>query len=442
MIYGGNVKNAIQWHEGMLLRPQHFQQADRRIEQLFAYHLNTIMTHPWGIIRFIYDTAAIVTGVVRVLDLEAILPDGLVLSLHQTEGEDIYLNLEPYQKDLQDKVMTLYLTIPEYQAGRANVNSDNPRFRSTENQSAVDENTGDDAVAFPALKPNFTLLLSETQPGRCVSLPLMKIQKVANVYQVLEFIPPQLKVATDSSLGLMCGNLIYRIREKMAFLADRLTSQTSELMSAEAENAVKALCSGLLPLEAMIAAGVSHPFDVYIQLNNLAAHLISISPGQLAPSFTPYNHDDVRSSFIQVIQFAETMLERIQEGYYVVPFTLKDRVFCLGLNAQWMTSRLILGAKASAKMSEKDVVDWISQTVIATDNYVNSCREKRILGANRKIISGVDELKLMPARDVILFSVENTLNFISSDQVLQVFNVADSEGMRPEELVLYIPKNS
>ena len=136
------------------------------------------------------------------------------------------------------------------------------------------------------------------------------------------------------------------------------------------------------------------------------------------------------------------MLERIQEGYYVVPFTLKDRVFCLGLNAQWMTSRLILGAKASAKMSEKDVVDWISQTVIATDNYVNSCREKRILGANRKIISGVDELKLMPARDVILFSVENTPNFISSDQVLQVFNVADSEDMRPEELVLYIPKNS
>lgn len=46
MIYGGNVKNAIQWHEGMLLRPQHFQQADRRIEQLFAYHLNTIMTRP------------------------------------------------------------------------------------------------------------------------------------------------------------------------------------------------------------------------------------------------------------------------------------------------------------------------------------------------------------------------------------------------------------
>lgn len=442
MANGGNVKNAIQWHEGMLLRPQHFQQADRRVEQLFAYHLNVTSSHPWGIVRFVYDGAAIVTGTLRVLALEAILPDGLLISFHQAQGEDLSLKLDPYQEDLKSKPMTVYVTIPEYRAGKANVEGDNPRFRSTEHPSVVDENTGDGMMTLPSLKPNYALTLSETPPAHYVCLPLMRIQKIANAYQVLDFIPPQLKVTADSSLGLMCSDLARRIREKAAFLADRLTSQTSELMSAQAENAVTALCTGLLPLEAMIAAGASHPFDLYVQLNNLAAHLISILPGQMAPSFTPYNHDDVRSSFTEVIRFAEGMLERIQEGYYVVPFTLKDRTFCLNLNSQWMTPRLILGAKASSKMSEKDVADWISQALIATDNHVASCREKRILGAARKIISGVNELKLMPARDVILFAVENTPDFIGSDQVLQVFNVADSQDMRPEEIVLYISKEN
>jgi len=28
------LKKAVQWHDGMLLRPEHFQQADRRVEQL------------------------------------------------------------------------------------------------------------------------------------------------------------------------------------------------------------------------------------------------------------------------------------------------------------------------------------------------------------------------------------------------------------------------
>ena len=33
------LSDAIQWHEGMLLSPQHFQQQARRFEQLLHYQL-------------------------------------------------------------------------------------------------------------------------------------------------------------------------------------------------------------------------------------------------------------------------------------------------------------------------------------------------------------------------------------------------------------------
>ena len=440
MTYVRKIKNAVQWHEGMLLRPQHFQQADRRIEHLFSYYLGTMSTHPWGVLEFSYDKAALVTGLVRILDLEAVLPDGLALSLHQGAGENLSLNLASYDEDLKKRPMTLYISVPEYREGKANAAGEMSRFRSCEKQMAFDENTGDDGVSVPTLHPNVSLVLSEVWPSQGGCLPLLKLQKIENAYQILEFIPPPLKVATDSSLGILCNTLVRRIREKAAFLSERLSSQSSDFMSAEGENALKAFSGGLLPLEAMIGAGVCHPFEVYLQLTNLAGHLSTLFAGQLAPSFSPYDHNDVRESFLQVIRFCEEMLDRIQEGYYLAAFTLENRIFSLTLQPSWMKPQLIVGAKASAKMSEKDVIEWISQAVIATEDSVGPCREKRILGASRTIISEVEELKLMPARDVVLFSVVVSPEFISSLGTLQIFNVADSPEMRPQELVLYIPK--
>ena len=33
-----NILDRIQWHEGMLLSPQHFQTESSRVDQLIAFH--------------------------------------------------------------------------------------------------------------------------------------------------------------------------------------------------------------------------------------------------------------------------------------------------------------------------------------------------------------------------------------------------------------------
>ncbi|MGI4851342.1 MAG: hypothetical protein ACRYGR_05320 [Janthinobacterium lividum] len=153
-----------------------------------------------------------------------------------------------------------------------------------------------------------------------------------------------------------------------------------------------------------------------------------------------YQHNDSRTSFLEVINFANSLLEHIQEGYHVVPFTLDGRTFNLNLNPEWQAAHLVIGAKASTRMSEKDVSGWITQAVMATDDHVEMCRNQRILGAPRSFITGIGQEKLMPARDVVLFELDTDVRFINFGQTLQIFNVADTLENRPEEMVLYVSK--
>ncbi len=435
-----SVHDAIQWHEGMLLLPQHFQQMDRRIEHLLSYHLHTTLPYAWGIIDFQYDTAAALSGRIYVHNLEAIMPDGSIVSANTQQANSLSLDLKPFMATLQQKVMTLYVTMVPYQWDKGNATSENPRFYSVDSATVVDENTGENTVAIPMLKPNITLRLAESEPLGVVALPLLKIQRLENVYHILEYFPPQLKISRDSSIGTLCGALSQRIREKIIFLRDRMSSQTSDIVSTDTEKIIAALGGGLLSLEAMTMAGVSHPFHLYLQLIQTISQMMIVAPGTAPPLLNVYHHNNLRSSFQEVLAVAHGLLDRIQEGYHVVPFSLIDRIFSLPLVPQWQTSHLVVGAKAPTNMSEKEVASWISQAVIATDDRADDCRARRILGANRHFVTSTDEAKLMAARDVVLFEIEYDERFIDFSKVLQIFNVADMPDSRPEELVLYLPK--
>ena len=73
------VPEAIDWHEGMLLAPQHFQQLSLRTEEMLHYHSAALVPFPWGVLRLAIDEAALTQGFLRVSEIEAVLPDGPVL---------------------------------------------------------------------------------------------------------------------------------------------------------------------------------------------------------------------------------------------------------------------------------------------------------------------------------------------------------------------------
>ena len=443
------LTNAIQWHEGMLLQPHHFQQTDRRTEQLVAAFACLALSHPWGLINFSYDTAALVTGRLHIWQLEALMPDGTLIFFDQ-ERDDV-LSIAFASTNIEDPTqdtITLFLTLPAYRAGQANAGGDHPRFQSVESTQVSDDNTGEGSLSFASLKPNIFLYASDKPPLGHISLPLLKVRKTNNAYQLVDYIPPLLKVSPQSPLGQQCSAVALRIRQKAVFLTERLHTQTTALMSAEAETAAKALAIALLPFEAILGSGVVHPFTLYNQLILVAAQLMAVSLAQMPPPFSAYHHDDVEPSFREVIRFIDGLLGHIQEGYAVLVFNVvESRIFSLTLPSMMPIPvqgkrRLIVGAKAKPGMSDQELQTWISQALIATQDHVTSCRDRRILGATRHFIAGDEELRLMPARDVILFAIDQDPAFITPGEDLHIFNVGDSAVRRPFEIVLYLPKEN
>lgn len=430
----------IQWHEGMLLMPQHFQQTDRRTEQWLHWQLKAAMPYPWGVLTYSIDHAALAGGIFRLLGFDAIMPDGLCVSLAENADGPLELDLSKYGSLFSvQKNLFIYITVPPYKPGASNVGADCDRFLSREEKSAVDENTGDNGYAFPTLRANLGLILSSAPPSSLTNMPIAEILYSGNTYHLTSYVPPVFHVAEKTFLYDQCQNVALKIREKFGFLTLRLSEGTAELMSYEGETAARALTSGLLPFEALIRSGSVSPFQLYLGAVSLASILSALDSKILPPVFDAYQHNNAAASFAPVFAYIDGLLDTIQEGYRIVPFDQNDRLFHLYCNHSWVQKRMILGAKAGVGMTEKDLMHWIQTTVICSERLVSSVRDRRILGVPRRLVSGDEEMKLLPARDVVLFAIEGESEFIQPDEVLHIFNVADTAEKRPAEIVLYMP---
>src|SRR5712692_2660396 len=70
-----DIPDAIQWHEGLLLTPQHFQQLSSRHEALVQYSTSLVAPFCWGVRRFDHHAISLPAGKLRVLELEGVMPD-------------------------------------------------------------------------------------------------------------------------------------------------------------------------------------------------------------------------------------------------------------------------------------------------------------------------------------------------------------------------------
>ncbi len=432
--------DGIQWHEGMLLLPQHFQQNDLRQRELLYFHISQLTSFHWGAVHVSIDPVKLVDGTLYIDIVEAVMPDGLVISSYASEGEIIEADLSPFAEKIASEPQLVYLAVPTYQISAANATGTNARFASRESKTVVDENTGEGELKIPRLAPNAQLFIAETPPSNYISFPLFSITSEANAFKLHNFIAPCLKVHKNSSLGDMCEQVITKIRGKIAYLSERLLSSSKSHIAGDTEAFSRALTTGLLPFEALLNAGGAHPFNLYVALCGLAGQIAGLLPAQIPPLFKTYDHDDLRSSYSEVITFIEKMLDRIQEGYIVFPFSLEDRTFSRDLKPSWLDGKFILGAKASPTMSRSELVTWIEESVIASESYIPTAMDNRILGARRRIIIEAENIQLVPPQGVVLFEVDVDDRYIKSDEAIQVINVSDEPEQRPVEIVIYVPK--
>ena len=78
---GPMTPRPVHWHEGMFLRPHHFQAADRHAARLLAQNVGLVRSHGWGLGRCLIDPEALGGFRLVVRGLEARFRDGTTISL-------------------------------------------------------------------------------------------------------------------------------------------------------------------------------------------------------------------------------------------------------------------------------------------------------------------------------------------------------------------------
>lgn len=433
-----NLPEAIQWHEGMLLAPQHFQQMSVRSEAVLGYHAMMLSPFHWGIRRFEYDRALLVGGILRVLELEAVMPDGLVVSLRDDEHHELEIDLNAYRSQMTSRPLTVHLAVPSRKGGGMEVDDDLARYRSVVTMGVTDENTGDDGIEIPRLRPRLTLIPGEVPPSRYVTFPLFRIASRDEMFVSDDFVPPVIRVELTSEIGRFCNDVSTCLREKSLVLANEIRNHYFDMGPSEVlekQSKIQSLVEPLPLLEGMINTGVSHPYTLYLGLCSVVGHVATLGAAMVPPKVADYDHNDLWRTFKSLRDMILAMVdEGIWDEFTVLAFTLRNGVFCRSLESGWITGPLLIGIKGAPRVSEQDVNWWIEESLIGSESLMGSLRNRRIRGAVR---TRCNVEKHLAARGLLFYEIHVDQEFITQDEVLQIMNLGERSG-NVSEISLFV----
>lgn len=460
-----DIPDLVLWHEGMLLAPQHFQQACRRSEELLNYQMRAASPFHWGVRNWELDTVAFADGTFRLISLEAIMSDGLLVlhpcdmsSLNEVEADSLELDLKAAAKnadlDLNAATGIIHLSV----IGRSHgTGSDEGllRFRQLAPAPAIDESVEDSQIEIPHLRPwPFLQLTAEgsSPPARFVSFPLAKVAIREGKFVRERFAEPRLEVTPTSPLYEIAEEVALTMRQQAVALSNSLQQPSlkgSPDQLVQSWGILQALSRTLPHLEANLYSGVSHPFELYLSLCGAYGEFIGLDGQPIPPRLDPYDHNDALGNYTQISDFILPIAKRLREPYMEIRFE-QDEVgrFSLDLQPKWLTSRLLIGAYAAPGQAPPVVADWIGKALIGARSRIPSIRDRRFPGARRRPVEGLKEFDLLPPRGVQLFAVEPEPDLVIAGETLEISapsEIPSEDQMmagKPAVIVLYVSTES
>ena len=341
---------AIHWHEGMFLRPQHFQAAERHLSQQVERAHKWDLHHNWGVRSIDINEDALSSYRFELRSLRGRLHDGTLVDLAQ-DANKLFLDLKAAILERNEGNVTVYLAVPVLNLGRANVShngaADTSRY-STDNQDLEDENTGLNPQPVQVRRLNLKLLLSVQDMTGYVTLPLAKLKRadIAEGVPQLDktYIPPLL--ACDAWRPLyteILDNIMGRLNQKLELLSNQIVSRGVTFDSvAQGDRLlfeqVRILNEGVAVCRMLTSAQGVHPFAMYLELCRLVGNLAILGPQRRTPELPEYNHDDLGNCFYTVKKYIDEYLGIIVEPEYKErPFTGAGlRMEVTGIDSQWL----------------------------------------------------------------------------------------------------------
>ena len=433
------IDNKILWHEGMLLAPQHFQMQDARFEELITYHQHNANAFYWGIKKFEIDEISLAKGSYKILELEAVMPDGTVVFYNHRNSFELQLDLTPHKDMLKSSSLVVYLAVIAKSEFSAAIQGELGRYYSTEGLIVEDNSSEGNNLQIPVLKNRLVLLAGDLPTKKYSCFPVAKVMMSGNIYQLTSFIPPTLMVDSGSKLHELGGMTAAKLRDKAYFLVNKL-NKLPEPLVLEAKIQISSIVAFLPYLEVVINNQCAHPYELYKVLALIIGHVSSLGQTLIPPSLPRYDHDNPEQTFNVLLEIIAGILdEEVSESYLTLPFSHDpiSNEFRIKIEKDWLTQPLIVGLQRNEGNSESNVAYWLEQSLIASESMLNTIMEKRILGLKRQIKEKDNEL--IASTKVSFFSLSNDAEYLKAGESLIILNPLDFDNSNtPEEIRLYV----
>ncbi|MFH6597465.1 type VI secretion system baseplate subunit TssK [Ectopseudomonas khazarica] len=433
------LPDAVCWHEGMQLLPQHFQLQGLRAEVVTALCANAANPWFWGVSELEVDPAALSTGLVRIQSLEAILPDGLPVSVQPAGDRVLELDVGPAVAASANACVTLYLAVnPLGRSGQ--VLPLNGRLRSLCGDAVPDLASGEHPEPVLIWRPNLRLV-TDSERADSVCLPLLRIAREGGGFVRQAYVPPMSLILPESQLGQMVAALCARGREKCMFLAGRLrqAEQAGNRDDVqELRRQLTALWSRLPEVEVALNGRVATPAHLHGLLAGLAGAWCALDPLNGVPAFAPLDFLDLKHGFDEVIAWLHRSLDSIRVGYRCLVFEQSEQGFAIDLpDNQTRRQRLIVGLRMPAGTGQQAAQAWLAQAVIASQQHVATLRQQRMSGLPHQPMSRNERTAYGVGEETHLFLIQAAGDWFDPEQSLCLATTSQRAAASPWQVLLF-----
>ncbi|MGU1989957.1 type VI secretion system baseplate subunit TssK [Pseudomonas aeruginosa] len=382
------LPDAVCWHEGMQLLPQHFQLQGLRAEALAARIGQACNPWFWGVTALELDPSALCAGQVRVLHLEAILPDGLPVSVQAGVDAPLEFDLETALAAAEGPLLNVHLAVsPLWRAGQ--LLPLKGRLQSRVGAPLPDLASGEHPEPITVWRASLRLV-GDDGKADSVCLPLLRVAKEGGAYVSLPYVPPTPLILPESPLGRRVQSLCARAREKALFLGGRLrlAQQAGNQDDAvEIRRQLAALWTRLPEVEGLLASRAASPLALHGSLLGLAGAWAALDPLAGVPAFEALDFLDLR------------------RGY-------------------------------------EPLLDWLERAIVASDPHLPLLARQRMSGLPRQPMNRQEQVAYSVGDDTRLFVVQGAGDWFDAGQPLRIVAPVSGVASSPWQIVLFVADGS
>ncbi len=295
------------WSEGLFLRPQHFQLAERGHASALHARFDGAQAYPWGIVELSLSDDLAQGAQVGVERLVAVLPDGEIVRIPGDAPPP-----PPFDVDSQVRGEIVYLTLPADQPGAvafaygAAADASIARFHVVEQEAidATDPARAADTIEVGRANLRFGIEESDLTGRTRIGIARIKELQGRRVVWDETYVPPVLDIRASPALSGFLLDIMGRLDSRQDELSLRAVEGAEGGTDTFAAYLLLQLLNRWQPeLRHLSRLDRVHPERLFTAFVSFAGELATFTRADRRPTeFPDYDHENLELCFRPVIE--------------------------------------------------------------------------------------------------------------------------------------------